>query len=86
MSENRNDDAQVTGARIGDLPASDKELNDTGQGSGARPSPPPQPWGQPSPEATQPSPEATQPSPDATQPSPGNVDARVPSVPPDPED
>lgn len=72
MSENRNDDAQDTGGRIGDLPASDKELNDTDRGSGARPSPPPEPWNQPSPEAT--------------QPSPGNVDIRAPSAPPDPEE
>lgn len=85
MSENRNDDAQQTGARIGDLPASDQEMNsaDRGGGGGGSRS------GQPSPEATQPSPEATQPSPEATQPSPDGGDAqRSPSspAPQDPED
>jgi len=88
MSENRNDDPQGTGGRIGDLPASDKELGDTGGGSGARGG------GQPTPEATQPSPDggAAQPSPgdwiplpNAGQPSPGGDALRSPS-PGDPED
>lgn len=49
--------------KIGDLPASDSELSESGGGAGARPAAPPE-RGQPTPEATQPSPEATQPSPD----------------------
>jgi hypothetical protein len=83
MSENRNDDAQQTGGRIGTLPASDQEMGNSergGGGGGSR-------SGQPSPEATQPSPEATQPSPEATQPSPDGDAQRSPSAPPpqDPE-
>lgn len=82
MSENRNDDAQQGGARIGDLPASDQQLKAEGQGGGGA-----RGGGQPSPEATQPSPEATQPSPEATQPSPDGGDAQRSSPPPpDPED
>lgn len=85
MSENRTNDAQQTGGRITDLPASDQQLSaeDRGNvGSGQRGG------GQPSPEATQPSPEATQPSPEATQPSPDGSDASRSFPPPDtgPED
>lgn len=74
--------------KIGDLPASDAELNaEASGGSGERGG------GQPSPEATQPSPDATQPSPEAWiplpntgQPSPGGSDAqRTSPPPPDPE-
>lgn len=81
MSEDRKDNAQGTGGRIGDLPASDQELNDAerGGGSGGR-------GGQPSPEATQPSPEAMQPSPEATQPSPDGGTQRTAPPPPDPEE
>jgi hypothetical protein len=79
MSENRNDDAQQTGGRIGTLPASDQEMNNSERGGGGSHS------GQPSPEATQPSPEATQPSPEATQPSPDSGDAQR-SMPPPPHD
>ncbi len=90
MSENRNDDAPGTGGRIGDLPASDKELGDAGGGSGARS---PSPMGQPTPEATQPSPggaAAGQPSPGgAAQPSPGGAQRAAPPEehePTDPEE
>lgn len=77
MSENKTNDAQQTGGRITDLPASDQQLSaeDRGNvGSGQRGG------GQPSPEATQPSPEATQPSPD------GSDAQRSAPPPPDPED
>lgn len=79
MSEDRKDDANDKGARIGDLPASDQELNrEEGGGGGARPS---APWG-----GGQPSPEATQPSPEATQPSPDGGAQRTAPPPPDPEE
>jgi hypothetical protein len=74
MSENRNDDAQQTGERIGTLPASDQEMNNSEKGGGGSRS------GQPSPEATQPSPEATQPSPDS-----GDAQRSMPPPPHDPE-
>jgi hypothetical protein len=83
MSEDRKDDAQQTGARIGELPASDQELNaeDRGSGrSGARSSPPPPDIG------SQPSPEAMQPSPEAMQPSPDGGAQRTSPPPPDPEE
>ncbi|HEV2799193.1 MAG TPA: hypothetical protein VGW12_01785 [Pyrinomonadaceae bacterium] len=75
MSEDRTNDAQQTGGRIADLPASDQQLNAEDRSGGARGG-----------GGGQPSPDATQPSPEATQPSPGNIDAQRTPAAPEPQD
>lgn len=87
MSEDREDDAKETGARIGDLPASDSELSSEESGSGASGG------GQPTPEAWIPLPNAGQPSPGGSDaqrsspppPDPGNVRGTHPGEPYDPQ-